>query len=200
MVIFWNHTLISLHYSQYYHQRLKVGEPCLGLCSTEEHKKGQVFTYFLTLMWRWAQCGQQFWNPDSSCAVKPLVLIRCPQGGQGFGRGSRSVGLGMQCLGWNKSHKPWWVPSLVCSPTSAQLSCSWCPGHRTVWAHHRCAMPPLIPGAVDVTSISSSLKGQKNKKHPTEPKNQELGFLYLFMISSCLGLTRWTSVIQITHQ
>lgn len=130
-------------------------------------------------------------EPDSSSVVKPTVLTRCPQGGWGTGRsssewcwvgnaGSRLEQIPQALLGF----PPWCAaPHLPSSAAPGALGTELC-------THHRCAMALLTAGAADVTSISSSLKGQKNRKHPSEPKNQELGLLYLFMISSCLGLTR----------
>lgn len=159
---------------------------CLGLWSTEEHEKGQVW------------CGDGTVGSNSGT----WQLLCCPGCSPGVSKGAgalaeAAVGLGVQCPGWNKSHKPCLIPSLVWAP---QLHSS---AALVPWAQNclgRCAMPLLTARAGGVTSISSSLRGQEKGKQPTEPKNQELGFLHLFMISSWLGLTCWTSVIQITHQ
>lgn len=136
MVIFWNHTLVSLHYSQYYHQRLEVGVPCLGLWSTEEHKKWQVFTYFLILTWRWTQCGQQLWNLTAPLPWSP----RCsPDVPKALAEAAvSSVGLGVQGPGWNKSHKPCLASLPGVQPHTCPAQLLLCPGHRAVHTPQVC--------------------------------------------------------------
>lgn len=174
--------------------------PCFGLWSTDEHKKWQVFSYVFNLDMEMGTVWAALLELDGSSAMKPTVLTRCVQGGWSIGRGSTSVVSECSIQAGTNATNLARVPSRLCSPTPAQLSCSSCPGHRTLWTHHRCAMPLLIARCCRCDLNFIFPKEPEKQKTTNWTKNQELGFSYLFMVSSWLGLPRWTSVIQITHQ
>lgn len=152
-------------------------------------------------MWRQTQCRQQLWS-----LAAPLPWS--PQCSPDASKVPRALAEAVLVSGWECTVQAGtWKPQALlefphCS-AAPHLHSSAAPDALGTerWGHTTgVPCPYWLPGAVDVTSISSSLRGQKHKKQPAEPRNQELGFLYLFMISSWLGLTRWTSMIQITHQ
>lgn len=158
MIIYWNHTTASLHYSKYYHQRLEMGGPTVWDPGPLRSTKIESFTYFLTLMWRQTQCGQKFWN-----LTAPLPWR--PRGSPDVSKVAGAVAEAAAVSGWECSVQTRtnptrlvWIPSLVCSPTPAQLSCSWCPGHR-----HTTGVPS--PTDCQVTSISLPRGAKKPKSN-----------------------------------
>lgn len=183
MVIYWNHTLASLHYSKYHQQRLEMGGPSLRPWSTEEHKKWEVITHFLTLVWRQTQCGQKFWKLTAPLPQSP----RCSPDVSKVA----SVGLGMQCPGWNKPHKP-------CLSSLTGLQPHTCPA-QLPWAQTG------VPAPTDCQLLYMwpqfhFPEGPEKQKATNWTQGPGIRIFVLFMISSWLGLTRWTSMIQITHQ
>lgn len=169
------------------------------LWSAEDHKNQQDITYFLTLMWRQTQSGQQFWNlktplkwspqckPDVSKVARALAetalvssLKHGPQAG------TKPVSLGeveftQWCTTshWHSSAAPDGVATVVCGQTLG-LPCFY-------W----------LPGAVGMASISTS---------PGRPEiwkaaywSREPGIKILALIYFIMTWDNWTSVPQITH-
>lgn len=135
-------------------------------------------------------------HADSS-EIKPAVQTRSLQGSSCNGRDSICV----------KRKSPNWFCWKVDSWCTAPWWSSWeaagamvtvAGGQMVGWV----CLPfsYWLPGAVGVSSISSSQRGQKSEKQPIEAENEELGFLHIFMIPSWLGLTHTTSMIQIVYQ
>lgn len=147
-----------------------------------------------------------FLEVDNSSEVKPTVQTRYLQGSWGIGKGSISVKLGMWSPGWYQAHEPCWEAEFTCCCTAPHWPSSAAPdavttavcGQIVGWVHLPCSY--WLPGAVVTALISSFQEGQRSEKQPAEGENQKSGFLHLFVISSWLGVTRWTRMIQITHQ
>lgn len=149
---------------------------CGPLTST---KNGKFSATFLTLIWRWGQCGQQFWNLMAPLPWNP----RCSPD---VSRVAGALAEAALVLYLNAASRLEPMPQTL--PEFPHVSAA--PHQHSSAAPHALGTelcghttgvpcPYWLPGAADVTSISSSLRSQKNKNNQL---NQEPGIRILVLI------------------
>lgn len=123
--------------------------------STEQHKKWEVLTHFLTLVWRQTQCGQKFWKLTAPLPQSPRCSPDVSKVASWVGNAVSRLEQTPQAL----LEFPHWsaAPHL---PSPAALGTD------------RCASPYWLPAAVHVTPISLPWGARKTKSNQLNPRTR----------------------------